>query len=56
MKMNEKTVETIAKREAKGEVKSHEKRMHGMKAGGPTSLDRKTMWRNMSRVNNQRSR
>jgi hypothetical protein len=27
----------------------------GMKSGGPTSMDRKTMGRNMSRVANQRS-
>jgi len=43
------------------EVGKHEQRMHKngvkkMKAGGPTSMDRKTMGRNMSRVNNQRGR
>lgn len=27
----------------------------GMKAGGPTSMDRKVMGRNMSRVANQKS-
>jgi hypothetical protein len=27
-----------------------------LKKGGPTSMDRKTMGRNMSRANNQRSR
>jgi hypothetical protein len=37
-------------------VKGHEKRMHGMKAGGPTSLDRKNYGRNMARVMNQRSK
>jgi hypothetical protein len=41
---------------AKGEVKGHEKRMHGMKAGGPTSMDRKMMGRNMARVKNQRGK
>ena len=51
MEMNKKAVKTIAK----GEVKIHEKKMHGMKAGGPTSLDRKTMGRNLSRAANQRS-
>jgi len=42
------------------EVGKHVKKMHKgvkkMKAGGPTSMDRKTMGRNMSRVNNQRGR
>jgi hypothetical protein len=28
----------------------------GYKKGGPTSMDRKTMGRNMSRANNQRGR
>lgn len=36
-------------------VKGHEKRMHGMKAGGPTSADRKKYGKNMARVMNQRS-
>lgn len=35
-------------------VKGHEKRMHGMKAGGPTSLDMKKYGRNMARVMNQK--
>lgn len=35
-------------------VKGHEKRMHGMKAGGPTSMDMKRMGRNMARAMNQR--
>lgn len=50
MKMDQKTMKAVAK----GEVKSHEKRMHGMKAGGPTSMDRKKFGRNMSRIKNQR--
>lgn len=50
MKMDQKTMKAVAK----GEVKSHEKRMHGMKAGGPTSLDMKKYGRNMARVRNQR--
>lgn len=37
-------------------VKGHEKRMHGMKAGGPTSLDMKKYGRNMARVMNQRGK
>jgi hypothetical protein len=40
---------------AKKEVKSHEKRMHGMKKGGPTSLDMKKYGRGMAKVMNQRS-
>jgi hypothetical protein len=52
MKVDQKTMKALAK----GEVKGHEKRMHGMKAGGPTSLDRKNVGRNMSRANNQRGR
>ena len=39
---------------AKKEVKKHEKAMHGMKAGGPTSMDMKRMGRNMARAMNQR--
>lgn len=42
------------KKVAAGEVKKHEKRMHNMKAGGPTSMDMKKMGRNMARVVNQR--
>ena len=42
------------------EVGKHVKKMHkgakGMKAGGPTSMDRKTMGRNMSRAKNQRGK
>ena len=40
---------------AKKEVKKHEKAMHGMKAGGPTSMDMKKYGRNMARAMNQRS-
>jgi hypothetical protein len=46
----------IIKKIAKQEVKSHEKKMHGMKKGGVTSMDMKRVGRNMARVNNQRSR
>jgi hypothetical protein len=42
------------KRIADTEVKAHEKRLHGMKKGGPTSLDRKKYGKNMSRAMNQR--
>lgn len=43
---------------AKQEVGKHEKAMHAkkMKKGGPTSMDMKTMGRNMARVANQRGR
>lgn len=43
-----------AKKIAKAEVKAHEKRMHGMKKGGVTSMDMKRMGRNLARVANQR--
>jgi hypothetical protein len=46
----------LIKKIAKKEVKSHEKKMHGMKKGGVTSMDMKRVGRNMARVNNQRSR
>ena len=43
-----------AKKEASKAVKAHERRMHKkMKAGGPTSLDRKKYGRNVSRIMNQ---
>ena len=53
--MNKKEVKSIADKEAKKEVKGHEKRMHGkrMKAGGPTTEDRMKMGRNESRAKNQ---
>jgi len=48
--MDKKEVKKIADTE----VKAHEKRLHGMKKGGPTSLDRKKYGKNMSRAMNQR--
>lgn len=45
-----------ARKVAKEEVKKHEKRMHGMKKGGVTSLEAKKYGRNMARVMNQRSK
>ena len=36
-------------------VKGHEKKMHGMKAGGVTTGDMKKYGRNMARVMNQKS-
>ena len=42
------------KKVAEKAVKSHEKRMHGMKKGGVTSLDMKRMGRNLARAANQR--
>jgi len=43
------------KKVAKAEVKAHEKRMHGMKAGGKTNADMLKYGRNMAKVMNQRS-
>lgn len=43
------------KKVAKEEVKAHEKRMHGMKKGGVTSLDMKKYGRGIAKVMNQRS-
>lgn len=43
------------KKVAKQEVKAHEKRMHGMKKGGVTSLERKQMGKGMAKVANQKS-
>ena len=51
--MDTKQVKRIADVEARKEVKGHEKRMHGMKKGGPTSMDMRRVGRNMARVNNQ---
>jgi hypothetical protein len=45
MKMDQKTMKAM---------RSMDKGGKKMKAGGPTSLDRKNMGRNMSRVKNQR--
>jgi hypothetical protein len=50
--MDKKTVKKIADTE----VKAHEKKMHGaekMKAGGPTSMDRRKFGRNLARAKNQ---
>jgi hypothetical protein len=44
------------KRIAGKEVKSHEKRLHGMKKGGVTGESMRKVGRNMARANNQRSR
>ena len=44
------------KRIADKEVKAHEKKLHGMKKGGVTSMDMKKMGRNLARAANQRSR
>jgi len=52
--MNRKEVKGIADAEATKVVKGHEKKMHGMKKGGPTSLDRKKYGKNLSRAMNQR--
>ena len=50
--MDKKQVKT----EVKKGVKGHEKAMHGMKKGGPTSANMKAVGRNMARANNQRGR
>lgn len=42
------------KRIADKEVKAHEKRMHGMKKGGVTSMAMKQYGRNLARAMNQR--
>ena len=49
--MDKKQVKAIADTE----VKKHEKRMHGMKKGGVTSMEMKKYGRNMARAMNQRS-
>lgn len=49
--MDKKEVKKIADQE----VKVHEKKLHGMKKGGVTSLAMKTMGRNMARAMNQKS-
>ena len=51
--MDKKEVKGIADVEAAKAVKGHEKKLHGMKKGGPTSLDRKKFGRNLSRAKNQ---
>ena len=50
--MDKKQVKKIADKE----VKVHEKRLHGMKKGGPTSGDMKAVGRNMARANNQKGK
>jgi hypothetical protein len=50
--MDTKQVKKIADKE----VKAHEKRLHGMKKGGVTSMDMKKMGRNLARAANQRSK
>jgi hypothetical protein len=49
--MDKKEVKQIADKE----VKAHEKRMHGMKKGGVTSMDMKKYGRNVARAMNQKS-
>ena len=54
--MDKKQVKRIADTEVKKGVKGHEKALHGMKHGGPTSSSMKAVGRNMARANNQRGR
>ena len=49
--MDKKEVKQIADKE----VKAHEKRLHGMKKGGVTSLEMKKYGRNVARAMNQKS-
>jgi hypothetical protein len=53
--MDRKEVKGIADVEAAKAVKGHEKKMHGMKKGGVTSLDMKKYGRNLARAMNQKS-
>jgi len=46
----------MIKKIADQEIKKHEKKLHGMKKGGVTSMEMKRVGRNMARANNQRSR
>jgi hypothetical protein len=46
----------MIKKIADQEIKKHEKKLHGMKKGGVTSMDMKKMGRNLARAANQRSR
>lgn len=48
--MDKKQVKQIADKE----VKAHEKRLHGMKRGGVTSLEMKKVGRNLARAMNQK--
>lgn len=50
--MDKKQVKQIADKE----VKVHEKKMHGMKKGGVTSMSMKAVGRNMARANNQKGK
>ena len=43
------------KKEAKAEVKAHEKRMHKMAKGGKTNLQMKQLGRGLAKVANQKS-
>ena len=54
--MDKKQVKSIADVEVKKGVKGHEKRLHGMKKGGVTSMAMKAVGRNMARANNQRGK
>ncbi len=45
-----------ARKVAKEEVKKHEKKMHGMKKGGITSMEAKKHGRNVARMMNQRGK
>jgi len=54
--MDKKQVKAIADTEAKKMVKGHEGRMHKMAKGGPTSENRMSQGRNMSRAKNQGSK
>lgn len=54
--MDTKQVKGIADREARKEVKKHEKAMHGMKKGGVTGMAMRKVGRNLARANNQRGR
>ena len=46
----------LIKKIAKKAVKSHEKKLHGMKKGGVTGEAMRKVGRNMARANNQRGR
>ena len=52
--MDKKQVKGIADVEAAKAVKGHEQKIHKMKKGGQTRLDRKKYGRNVSRAMNQR--
>ena len=49
--MDKKQVKKIADTE----VKAHEKKMHGMRKGGVTSIDMKKYGRNLARAMNQKA-